>query len=307
MVIAFGGNALLPDPFQPEEQEERAAGLAEALALLAPRDAGLVLVHGNGPQVGMILLRVEATRHELPAEPLDVLVAETQGSVGLLLCRALSSAFAHRKRRWGVSAVLTQVVVDGEDPKLLRPDKPVGPFYDAERAARLRDEQGWELVEQVGRGWRRVVASPAPLEVVEVEAIRHAARPGQIVVAGGGGGVPVLREADGSLRPIEGVVDKDRTACLMARQLDAGSFVILTGVPCVVRGFGGPHPEPLHQLDRARARALLEAGEFPPGSMGPKIEAALDYVEATGRAALITDTESLSDALQGRTGTWIRP
>ena len=308
-VLAFGGNALLPDPFHPEEQEERARGLARCVLALLASSGGVVLVHGNGPQVGMILLRVEATRERLPAEPLDVLVAETQGSIGLLLARALHNALADEGGDVPVTAVLTQVVVDETDPAFDSPTKPVGPFYRSAEAARAREQRGWRMVEEPGRGWRRVVPSPRPLEVVELDAIARAARSGGVVIAGGGGGVPV-RRADGRPERIEGieaVVDKDRTAALLARSLDARPFVVLTGVPHVARAFGTPDEEPLHRITVADARRLHAAGEFPPGSMGPKIEAACDYVEATGHAALITDTASLDAALVEAAGTWIHP
>lgn len=307
VVLAFGGNALLPDPFHPEEQKPRAAALAQALVLLIPRDAGLVLVHGNGPQVGMILLRVEATRDHLPTEPLDVLVAETQGSVGHLLCRALQNALAEKGVPMNVATVLTQVRVDPEDPGLKHPTKPVGPVYPPEQAERLQTERGWQMVQVPGQGWRRVVPSPRPIEVIEARAIADSARPGHVVVAGGGGGVPVVRDERGLLHGIEAVVDKDRTAALLAISLDASHFVILTGVPHVSRHFDTPAEEALHRLDVATARALIRSGDFPAGSMGPKVEAAADYVEHTGRPALITDTAHLPRALEGQAGTWLVP
>lgn len=307
VVLAFGGNALLPDPFRPEEQEERAAGLARALTLLEPERYGLVLVHGNGPQVGMILLRVEASREMLPRETLDVLVAETQGSVGFLLSRALCNAFADEGSETEVAAVLTQVVVDEDDPGFLDPTKPVGPFYTADVAQDLMDGRGWRMVEVGRKGWRRVVPSPRPVEIVELSSIREAARPGRVVVAGGGGGVPVRRDARGHLHGVEAVLDKDRTSSLLALSLDAQRFVVLTGVPHVATGFGTPAERRIERMTAARARELLAAGEFPPGSMGPKVEAAADYAERSGRSALVTDMASLAPALDGDGGTWIDP
>lgn len=307
VVLAFGGNALLPDPLHPEEQKERAAALAEALSLLVRPRAGTVLVHGNGPQVGMILLRVEATRDQLPTEPLDVLVAETQGSVGHLLTRALQNEFAERGLPIRVATVLTQVVVDAADPGFEHPTKPIGPHYARDVAERMRAERGWSMVEEAGRGWRRVVPSPMPREVVELDAISEAARPGHVVVAGGGGGVPVVRDGHGRLSGVEAVIDKDRTAALLARELGASRFVVLTGVPHVSIGYGTDAEEPLREVTVQRARALLGAGEFPRGSMGPKIEAVADYVEASGSEALITDTASIEAALRGDEGTRIVP
>jgi carbamate kinase len=309
-VLAFGGNALLPDPFHPEDQKARADALALALLLLIERvgkGRGVVLVHGNGPQVGMILLRVEATRADLPPEPLDVLVAETQGSVGHLLARALQNALTEAGADMRVATVLTQVIVDSDDPGLTDPTKPIGPHYPPEQADRLREERGWQLVHETGKGWRRVVPSPRPIEVVEIDSIRDAARPGCVVIAGGGGGVPVLRHDNGALEGIEAVIDKDHTASLLARSLNASAFVVLTGVSHVSRRFGAPDEEPLYRIDVEMARDLMDAGEFPRGSMGPKMEAAALYVAATDRPALITDVDSLGRALDGDEGTWLVP
>lgn len=306
-VVAFGGNALLPDPFQPEDQEPRAAELANALSLFNPEERGLVLVHGNGPQVGVILLRVEASQDKLPRETLDVLVAETQGSVGFLLSRALRNALADRGSSVEVAAVLTQVVVDPADERFSRPSKPIGPHYPSDVAIALQAERGWSMVESEREGWRRVVASPLPVEIVELPSIREAARPGRIVVAGGGGGVPVRRDDRGHLHGVEAVLDKDRTASLLARELRADRFVVLTGVPHVSRDFGRPTEERIAEMDVTTAIDLLERGTFPRGSMGPKVEAAAHYVVATGSPAWITDVEHLPQALEGSAGTRIVP
>lgn len=306
-VVAFGGNALLPDPFQPQEQEARARELARVVAHLSRRSPGLVLVHGNGPQVGMILLRVEATRERLPAEPLDVLVAETQGSVGCLLGRALHNALLAERAQAPVTSILTQAVVDPRDAAFEAPAKPVGPFYAEGVARRLMDERGWHMTLERGRGWRRVVPSPRPLDVVEIDAIRAAAHERRVVVAGGGGGIPVVRDAKGALSGIEAVIDKDRTASLIARAIGARAFLVLTGVPHVSRAFGTEREERLAEIGVAQGRELLAAGEFPAGSMRPKVEAACDYVSASGRPALITDMAHLVPALAGEAGTRIVP
>lgn len=307
LVLAFGGNALLPNPDDTGAAEERAAAFASALLLLLPEHAGMVLVHGNGPQVGTILLRVEATRDRIPPEPLDVLVAETQGSIGYLLVKALRNALTRSRRHVEVATVVTQVVVDPDDPAMREPTKPIGPFYSAEEAQRLQDEKGWAMVDVPGRGMRRVVPSPAPLEVVELHTIADAARHGHLVIAGGGGGVPVQMTAAGEVQGVEGVIDKDRTAALIARSIRAAGFVILTEVPSAYRSFGTPEQAPIREMTAAEAERLLAAGEFPPGSMGPKIEASADYARALQRAALITSVDGLARALQGSEGTWITP
>ncbi|OPX82310.1 MAG: Carbamate kinase [Methanosaeta sp. PtaB.Bin087] len=276
--------------------------LAAALRLVNPSGEGLVLVHGNGPQVGMILLRIEATQDRIPPEPLDVLVAETQGSIGYLLARTIRSASAHPNQY--VAAVMTQVVVDGSDPAFAQPAKPVGPFYGEEEALRLREIHGWDLAPGAG-GWRRVVPSPRPLEVVEIGLVREAVAEGHLVIAGGGGGIPVRRGRGRELFGVEAVVDKDLTASLMAVALGAERLVILTEVDAVYRDFGGIRAEPIPHLRPEDARGLIDL--LPPGSMGPKVEAALSFAEATGMGALITDVDHLGAALVGRAGTWILP
>lgn len=301
-VLAFGGNALLPDPSNPGAQEERARSFARGLKLLMPKDAGMAIVHGNGPQVGMILLRIEATRDRIPPESLDILVAETQGSIGYLLTRALRSSFPERE----IAAVLTQVAVDSGDQGFADPKKPIGPFYSAEEAKRLHLTRGWKMVEVAGKGWRRVVASPSPKEIIEIHTIADAVGHGHVVIAGGGGGIPVLQKSK-ILYGVEAVVDKDSTAGLLAVALQADRFVILTDVPHVSVDFGKASERPIQSMSADEAERLLEEGEFPPGSMGPKVEASFLYARATGREALITDLDHLAEALEGREGTWIGP
>jgi len=263
----------------------------------------MVLVHGNGPQVGMILLRIEATKQRLPPESLDVLVAETQGSIGYLLCRALRNRIAERE----IAAVLTQVLVDAEDPGFANPSKPVGPFYSANEARELRGRQGWRMAEAPGRGWRRVVASPRPQAIVELHTIADAVGHGHLVIAGGGGGIPVVRTKENFLQGVEAVIDKDLTAALLAILLDAERFVILTDVLHFSTGFATLSERRIARMSLAQAREHLAAGEFAAGSMGPKVEAAAAYAEETGRPALITNAECLEEALKGLAGTWIWP
>jgi len=306
-VVAFGGNALLPDSGDPDGAAARAAEFAEAVLSLMPDDIGMVLVHGNGPQVGASLLRVEAARDEVPMSPLDVLVAETQGSIGYLLSRSLQNALSGNGMKVAVATVVTQVVVDPNDPAMQNPTKPIGPFYDPSEAKALETERGWRLVEVAGKGVRRVVASPPPIDVVEIDTVRQAAAKGRLVISGGGGGIPVERAADGTLRGVEAVIDKDRTAALIARSLDARGFVILTEVAHASTAFGTRHERPLYEMTAAQALGLLASGEFPPGSMGPKIESCIAYAGATRRPALITSVAGLPGALAREDGTWILP
>lgn len=306
-VVAFGGNALLPDARVPGAASAQAEAFAEAMLTLLPDDSGVVLVHGNGPQVGALLLQNEAGRAEVPASPLDVLVAETQGSIGYLLSRSLHNALESRRRAIEVATVVTQVVVDPDDPAMADPTKPVGPFYPEEERADLIAERGWQMVTVAGKGIRRVVPSPPPIDVIEIEAISGAAADGRLVVAGGGGGIPVARTGDGELVGVEAVIDKDRTAALIAMKLQARSFVILTEVPHASIAFGAPDESPILEMSIERAEELLAAGEFPPGSMGPKIESCIAYAQATGRPALITNVGSLARALAGEDGTRVVP
>ena len=301
LVIGFGGNALLPDQADPGAAARNAEDFAAAVRLVAPDDAGVVLVHGNGPQVGVGLLRAEAAAREVTPATLDELVAETQGSIGYLLARALHAALPDIE----ISTVVTQVVVDPRHPAMAHPTKPVGPFYDHATGTDLAKERGWDLVEVPGRGVRRVVASPPPEDIVEIGAIGAAAAPGRIVIAGGGGGIPVAAHG-GRLTGVEAVIDKDRTAALIARRLDARGLLILTEVGHAATGFGTDAEERIAEMSVWRARELLDAGEFPPGSMGPKVEASADFAEATGRPAMITSVPALPAALKGEDGTIIR-
>jgi len=302
-VVAFGGNALLPDSRNPGAAAAQAAAFAAAMLTLLPDDSGLVLVHGNGPQVGALLLKNEAARDEAPASALDVLVAETQGSIGYLLSRSLRNALLRGRRSVEVATIVTQVVVDPDDPAMASPTKPVGPFYALDDLQDLLAERGWEMVTVPGKGVRRVVPSPSPIDVVEIGAVARAAADGRLVIAGGGGGIPVSRADDGGLAGVEAVIDKDRTAALLAIKLDARSFIILTEVAHVSIGFGTPEESAILEMSADRAAELLAEGEFPPGSMGPKIESCIAYAQATGRPALITSVDALSDALAGKDGT----
>jgi len=308
-VIAFGGNALLQpgDHGTQTEQLRRAREAAGWLADVAEQGHRLLLVHGNGPQVGQVMIQMEEAANKVPPGSLDVAVAQTEGSMGYLLELALRNRLRDSRPHREIASLLSLVVVDGADPGFSNPTKPVGPFFSSYRAKILIEEHGWRMIEDAGRGWRKVVSSPRPLEVVGLAAVQALLTAGHFVIAGGGGGIPVVRGVDGSLRGGEAVIDKDYTASLFARQLGADTLIILTGIAQVVENFGKPDARPLPCLPLRRARELLAAGQFPPGSMGPKIRAAIDFVEATGQKVLITDVDHLREAVEGRSGTAIVP
>jgi carbamate kinase len=306
-VVAFGGNALL----RPEDSGDTAAQLARAriavrqLLPVLNRGYELIVVHGNGPQVGNLLLQAEIAAGEIPPQTLDVCVAQTEGSMGFLLELAFDNELKAGGFRKRVVTLVTQVEVDAADPAFLEPSKPIGPFFPRERAAAVQKTAGWTMVEDAGRGFRKVVASPKPLAIRNVDVIAALVNRGSIVIAAGGGGVPVVLPEEGEIRGVEAVIDKDYAASMLAASLSADLFVILTGVERVSRDFGKPTETPLPRLDVVTARRLLAEGQFPPGSMGPKIDAAVRFVEAGGREVLITRAECLSSALDGETGTVI--
>jgi carbamate kinase len=299
-VVALGGNALMR-PGERGTAAEQRANLREACSALRPLlgEAELVVTHGNGPQVGNELLRHERAADEVPPLPLYLAVAQTQAEIGSLMENELGPVAARP-----VVCLLTHVLVAEDDPAFAEPTKPVGPFYDEGRAAELERDRGWKVVHDSGRGWRRVVPSPLPLEVVELEAVRALLAAGTIAISCGGGGIPVVRRGD-RLAGVDAVIDKDRASSLLARELGADRLVILTGVPAAYKGFGTDRQEELRELGAAEAEALLP--ELAAGSIRPKVEASLDFARATGHEALITSPASLADALEGRAGTRIRP
>ena len=307
-VVAFGGNALLPpdgDGSQ-AEQQRRAEDAARLLLPVLNRGYELIIVHGNGPQVGNILIQVEEAAAKVAPQTLDVCVAQTQGSMGFLLETALTNVLRPAGFEKEIVTIVTTVVVDAADPAFGKPTKPIGPFFEKERAEALAKERGWSIVEDAGRGWRKVVASPRPKTIRDTEIVAWLVNRGKIVIAGGGGGIPVVIDDAGVMRGVEAVIDKDYVASLLAANLAADLFVVLTGVPRVYKDWGKPTQEALASLTAAEARALYDAGQFPKGSMGPKIDAALKFVEAGGREVLITDAPSLPAALDRRSGTWVR-
>ena len=291
-VVALGGNALIR-PGERGTAAEQLANLRRAIAALRPllAEPDLVFTHGNGPQVGNELLRQERAADEAPPLPLWLAVAQTQAEIGALIAAELRP---HR----APACVLTHVRVAADDPAFDRPTKPIGPFYSAEQGEQLQRERGWAMVSDANRGYRRVVPSPKPLEIVELGAIRRLAESGAVVIACGGGGIPVVRRGE-RLTGVDAVIDKDRASALLARGLEAERLLILTEVPAVYRNFGKPDQEELRTLSADEAEALLP--ELAEGSMRPKVEAALAF----GREALITNFEALESALAGRAGTRI--
>ena len=310
-VIALGGNAIIPAGTQGTfaQQLEITRATMEQVVRLAADGHEVVLTHGNGPVVGNIVLRGDAGQaiHGIPAMPMFVCGADSQGGLGFMLQQALQNALRRAGLPKPVVSVVTQVLVDRHDPAFSKPTKPIGPFYDEEQAERLRLENGWSVVKDAGRGWRRVVPSPLPIEVVEWEAIRALLDAGVMTIAVGGGGVPVARDAAGDLEGVDAVIDKDRASDLLGRLVGADVLVIVTQVEQVCVRFGQPDQEALAVLPADRAAALLAAGEFPAGSMGPKIEAALSFLSGGGQEVLITSPEAMLEAIAGRAGTRIVP
>jgi carbamate kinase len=309
IVIAFGGNAIIPVGQEGtwEQQSAITRQTMDLVAQLAEAGHQIVMTHGNGPVVGNIVLRCDAgmAMHGIPPMPMFVCGADSQGGLGFMLVQALQNALRRRGLEIPVVAVVTQVRVDADDPAMAKPTKPIGPFYTEQEAERLRLENGFAMVKDAGRGWRRVVASPQPVEVVEWEAIRTLVAAGVLTIAVGGGGVPVVRRPDGDLEGVDAVIDKDRASDLLGRLIGADTLAIITQVSQVCARYGQPDQEALAVLPAARAAAMLAAGEFPAGSMGPKIEAALSFLGGGGREVVITSPELLLEALEGRGGTRI--
>ena len=308
-VIAFGGNALLrpQDHGTQEEQFTLAWKATRWLVEIIHRGYELVIVHGNGPQVGNIMIQVEEAITKIPPQTLDVCVAQTEGSMGYMLQNQLRNRLNEEQIGKEVVTLLSEVEVAREDAAFENPSKPVGPYFTAYRANALMQEQGWQMVEDAGRGWRKVVPSPTPRRLLDAGVLRRLVDGGAVVVAAGGGGIPVYQDVGGYYRGVEAVIDKDYTAALVAESLDAELFIILTQVPQVAENYGRPSQRWLAELTVSRAREMLDQHQFPPGSMGPKIRAALQFVETTGKEVLITDAEHLKDALARKGGTFIVP
>jgi carbamate kinase len=308
-VVAIGGNSLIKDeahksvPDQFNAVRETAVHIADMIE----QGWNVVITHGNGPQVGFILLRSEYARHVLHTVPLDSCGADTQGAIGYMIQQALYNEFMRRNISRLCATVVTQVLVDSSDPALHNPSKPIGSFYKEEDAKEKMEKEGWVMVEDAGRGWRRVVASPQPKEIIECEAIETLIKNGFIVVAVGGGGIPVVRNASGGLSGVEGVIDKDLASSLLATSLNADLLLISTAVEKASLNYKKPEQRDLDRISLSEAKRYAAEGHFAKGSMGPKVQAVINYLERGGRAALITMPETIGKALAGQTGTWIMP
>ncbi len=309
IVVAIGGNSLILDPKRVTVPAQYEAAYETALHMVPLLKAGhdMAIVHGNGPQVGFILRRAEIAKPFLHMVPLDSCVADTQGALGYSIQTALRNALMRAGAARPVCTVVTEVLVDRADPSFSSPSKPIGSFMEADEAENHRKEDGWAVVEDSGRGWRRVVPSPLPVEILELEVIRSLVKSGIVTIAAGGGGIPVIREHDGTYVGIEAVIDKDLAAGLLAQQLGADRFIISTGVQRVSLNFGKPNQVDLDSMTVSEARRYIADGQFARGSMLPKIEAIIEFVSATGKPGLITDPPNLSRALSGETGTHIVP
>ncbi len=311
-VVAIGGNSLIKDDKRVTVEDQEAALRETSMHLVDMIEAGwdLAIGHGNGPQVGFILRRSEIAAkvegmHEVP---LDVCGADSQGAIGYELQQALRNEFFKRKIDKKACTVVTQVRVDQNDPAFQKPTKPIGSFMDEAEAKRREKEMGWSVAEDAGRGWRRVVASPQPKEIVEFDAVKLLLEAGQVVVTVGGGGIPVIDRGDGELIGTAAVIDKDFASSLLARSIKADLFLIATAVEKVAINFGKPEQKWLDKMTLAEAKGYLEEGKhFAKGSMAPKIQAAIWYLENGGKQALITNPENIGRALKGETGTWIVP
>jgi carbamate kinase len=307
LVIAIGGNAVHPEDISgtSEEQKVVAQQTAEALLPLAQLDNELVITHGNGPVVGKIMMRQMLTRSRIPPMSMDICVAHSQGGIGYLLMQAIENALREQGNQRHVASLLTQVEVDAHDPAFDNPTKFVGPFFTDAEARSISTELGWAMREDSGRGWRHVVPSPKPRHICDISLVDALVKRGTIVIAGGGGGVPVIRDAKGVRTGVAAVIDKDLTSAHIANVLGIDELLILTAVPRVSINFGKPAQKELGEVTLDEIKAYHREGHFPPGSMGPKIEAAIRFLEGGGKRAIISHLGHAMSALCGETGTHV--
>jgi len=309
VVIAIGGNSLIKDTEHMSvlDQYRTAGETARNIVPIIKQGYRVLVTHGNGPQVGFILLRSELARDVIHQVPLANCVADTQGSIGLQIAQSLQNEFLHQGIEQAVTAIVTQCVVDEQDPSFGNPSKPIGPFMTEEEARQHERDDGWIIGEDAGRGWRRLVPSPEPLEIVELPAIRTLLDSGTLVIAAGGGGIPVIYKPDGELRPRPAVIDKDAASCLLACELGAEVFIISTDVDKVALNFGTDEQTEIDHMTAADCRTYLAEGHFAAGSMQPKIESALRFLEQGGKKVIIGQPQNLQADLQQTYGTHIVP
>jgi len=308
-VVAVGGNSLIKDKDHQTVPDQYQAAYETAMHIADMIEMGwnVVVTHGNGPQVGFILLRSDAAKKIIHEVPLDSCGADTQGAIGYNFQRSFYNIFKERKIDRQAVTVVTQVLVDKDDDAFKNPTKPIGPFYSKEEALERKEKVGWDVMEDAGRGWRRVVASPIPQVIVEQDAIKKLIDQGFLVVAVGGGGIPVILNDQGEMVGSAAVIDKDHASSLLARGIKADLFMISTAVEQVCLNFGKPDEKKLDKITLAEAKKYIEEGHFKPGSMLPKIKAAIAYLEAGGKEVIITCPEAIGRALKGETGTRIVP
>jgi len=309
IAIAFGGNVITRSTDQGTIREQFANThrlMVQVAHVLQERDCPLLITHGNGPQVGNILLRTELTRQALPLLPLDICVADSQGGMGYMIAQVLHNTLLDERIERAIATLITQVVVDGDDPAFRKPTKPIGRFHTEEEAKQLEQQFGWRMTEDAGRGWRRVVASPRPVRIVETSAVQKLLQQNVIVVASGGGGIPVIEHAeDGTLEGVAAVIDKDAAVALLAADAGVEELYILTGVQCVCLDYGKPSEQPIQRMPVDEAEGYLHEGQFPPGSMGPKIEAAIRFLRQGGKEVIIGLPEEFERLVSGQAGTRI--
>jgi len=306
-IISMGGNALIRrgESGTIEEQFHNAAATGAVVSRLLTEGFGVIITHGNGPVVGNIVIRNEAAKGFIPPMPLYISDADSEGGLGFMIQQTIYNEFKRAGIKAGVVTLITQVVVDPADPAFAAPQKPVGPYYTSGEAAALGRTKGWTMREDSGRGIRRVVPSPRPLRIIEAPVINNLSDSGVVVIAAGGGGVPVVEAQDKTLRGVDAVVDKDLSTTLLAGETGATRILNMTSVDSVYLNFGSARQEPLRELRIKEAKEYLARGEFAPGSMGPKIEAAIEFIEAGGREVIITTPALMGDAMEGRAGTRI--
>ncbi|MDE0992289.1 MAG: carbamate kinase [Rhodospirillales bacterium] len=309
LMVAIGGNATHPEDIEGTSSEQKAiaALTAEALLPLLMLDNELIITHGNGPVVGKILMRQTLTRDKIAPMPLDICVAHSQGGIAYLLMQAMENTLREQGNQRHVTCLLTQVEVDPEDPAFANPSKPIGPFFEEEEAKKIGDELGWLMKEDSGRGWRHVVPSPKPKHVCDISLVQMLARRGTVVIAGGGGGIPVIRGPNGVRTGVAAVIDKDLTSAHMANVLGIETLMILTAVPKVAIHFGTDKQEYLDRVTLREIRKYQDEGHFPAGSMGPKIDAAIRFLEGGGERVIIGKIDEAMQALNGESGTRIVP